>query len=82
MTGKQNDETKNIDVPKSLELFTRLDAWISWPVKRAIHDDQSPPHHPCITSLDFNKPKTSATLVIDSQDDLVKNKGTLTLSCW
>ena len=68
-------------LPNKFGIFTRLCSWISWPAKRAIHDNQSPPHYPCITSLGFNKPKTSATLVIDSQDDLGKNKSTLALSC-
>ena len=53
-------------LPNKFGIFTRLCSWISWPAKGAIHDNQSPPHYPRITSLGFNKPKTSATLVIDS----------------
>ena len=50
-------------------MSTRLDiVCFTWPAKRELRNEQSP-LHPCI--------KTSATLVIDSHDNVVKNKGTL-----
>ena len=55
-----------LDFPNKFGVFTRLGSWIKWPAKRDIHDNQSPPHHPSITSLGANKPKASETLVMNS----------------
>ena len=53
-----------MDFPNQFGVFTRLGSWVSWPVKRAIHENGSPPHHPCITSMGFNKSKTLKTVQV------------------
>jgi hypothetical protein len=59
------------DFPNKFGVFTRLDAWVSWPAKRAIDDNRSPPHHPCITYLGKNKSTLALVASISFHLDLI-----------